>query len=259
MAKAKRALVAVVLVLALGYAGLSVLDPPALPVPHEATPVPAVGGPIAAPASDGDPDRKPLNRPLVSPSAWNDADAQSGRRSAPRSTAAGEQLWNDYLAAASCIHKARMLDMAELSAGANNHEFAEDMLRAEAGIDSDCSREPDSDHLLGLLRAAALAGHARAQMMFMLEATTITFGFVDEAEMDPVRLQRLKWESRTYMELAVASGDFDAAATLAFHLEDGYYTGQPETAAALHYFRVAHRLRPRPWLQAKIASMEDGS
>jgi hypothetical protein len=258
VAKAKRALVAVVLILALGYAGLSVLDPPALSLPHEAAPTPAVVGRIAAPASDGDPDRNPSNRPLVTPSAWNDADAQSGRRSAPRSTPAAEQLWNDYLASASCIHKARMLEVAAASARANQHQFAEDMLRAEARIDADCSRDPDVDHLLGLLRAAALAGHPLAQMTFFPEAVAITLGFVDEAAMDPERLQRLKWESRTYMELAVAAGDFDAAVTLAFNLEDGFYTGQPETAAALHYFRVANRLQARPHLQARIASLEDG-
>ena len=135
------------------------------------------------------------------------------------------------------------------------------MLRAEARIDADCSRDPDVDHLLGLLRAAALAGHPLAQKTFFPEAVAITFGFVDEAKMDPAQrqqLQRLKWESRTYMELAVAAGDFDAAVTLAFNLEDGFYTGQPETAAALHYFRVANRLQARPHLQARIASLEDG-
>ncbi len=254
-------MVAVVLVLALGYAGLSVLDPPALPVPHEATPAPAVGGLIAAPASDGDSDRKPLNRPLVSPSAWNDADAQSGTRSPPRSTLAADQLWNDYMAAAVCIRKAWMLEVAAAYAGAQHHQLAEGMLRAEARIDADCSRDPDVDHLLGLLRAAALAGHPLAQKTFFPEAVAITFGFVDEAKMDPAQrqqLQRLKWESRTYMELAVAAGDFDAAVTLAFNLEDGFYTGQPETAAALHYFRVANRLQARPHLQARIASLEDG-
>lgn len=166
--------------------------------------------------------------------------------------------WNSYLAATACARSERAMEVAQRLSDSGQQALAESILSGEAVTGSNCTSLLSNAQIVELLREAAQGGNPNAQLLFFPEAAKIVFGSESKALRDPALLQSLKFEGKRYLEQAASAGNVDAAVTLAYHLQDGFYTGRPEVAAALHYFRIANELRPSPQLRSIISTLQQG-